>query len=76
MLIFFYVTAPGDLYSAIYITIYSPNLIIFPYWTQLLEYRAHGTINLKPQCLDVCMYVCIYLRSLKLTKTFINEKFV
>ena len=45
--ILFYVTASGGLYSSIYITVDSPNLIIFAYWTQLLEYRTHGTINFK-----------------------------
>ena len=41
---FFNVMALGGLYSSISITVYSPNLIIFAYWTQLLEYRTHGTI--------------------------------
>ena len=34
----FNVMATGSLYSSIYITIHSPNLIIVAYWTQLSEY--------------------------------------
>ena len=40
---FFNVMASGGLFSSVYITIYSPNLIIFSYWTQLSEYCTHVT---------------------------------
>ena len=42
---FFYVMASGGLYCSIYITIYSPKLNIFAYWTQLIEHRSHCTID-------------------------------
>ena len=35
--LFFYVTTSGGPYSSIYITVYSPNLIIFAHWTQLFR---------------------------------------
>ena len=39
--------ASGGLYFPIYITVYSPKLIIFVYWTQLLKYLyAYAALQL------------------------------